>query len=196
MPLMLEPVVDIARRIQFRADGGYAWFVLMPSGDPGENALTDVKDELEVVLAANIRVVTAGTVPIHDFIAAINRSSEDVVLVAGLDEWTDEHWIAFDIQRSSLERKGAVVLFLSAPSVLRLSNHAPNIRSFVGGSIFQLAPGGGLFSESDRRLRIKELEDYYGATSDEVVARATQRNLDPDPNFVEWLVLLGRGDLV
>lgn len=191
-----EQVLEFARRVDLRAAVGYTWFVVIPPGDPGENSLADVRDELEVALGITIRTVTAGTAPVHDFIAAVMTNPSDTVLLSGLDEWEDAHWQALDIQRSALERPGTIILMLSPSSVVRLSNSAPNIRSFIGGSFIPLAPGRGALTESERRARIKNLETSYGLPSAEIIAKAEHKNLAPDPIFVEWLVLLGRGDLV
>lgn len=191
-----ELVLEVARRIDLRAEGGYTWFVVIPSGTPGENSLADVKDELEVALGMTIRTVTAGTGAVHDFISAIRTNSSDTVLLSGLDDWDEASWRALDIQRSALERRGTIILMLSPNAVLRLTNNAPNIRSFIGGSFIQLAPSGGALTEAERRTRIKELEMSYGLPSEEVIEKAKSSTLVPDPAFVEWLVLLGRGDLV
>jgi hypothetical protein len=191
-----EPVLEVARRIDLRSESGYAWLAVIPSGEAGENSLVDVKDELEVVLDKPIRTVSAGTGAVHDFISAIQRNSGDTVLLSGLDDWDEANWRSLDIQRSALERPGTIILMLSPNSVLRLSSYAPNIRSFVGGSFIQLAPEGGILSEQERRLRIQALEDHYGLTSEQVIEMAKAGKLDPGPIFVEWLVLIGRGDLV
>ena len=191
-----NPVLDIARRVDVRSEAGYAWLVLIPSGQPGENSIADLRDELEVALNTTVRIVTAGTAHVHDLVLTIVERSDDVVLLCDLDEWSDENWAALDIQRSALERRGAMVLMLSPASLVRLSNVAPNIRSYIGGSIFQLASGGGMLTGSERDLRIRALEGYYGLTSQQVVEKAEQHILPLDPSFVEWLVLLGRGDLV
>ena len=191
-----SPVLDIARRAELRAEGGYAWFALIPSGQPGENSIADVRDELEVALNATVRVVTAGTAPVHKLVSTITERSDDIVLICDLDGWGDNDWAAFDIQRSALERRGAMMFVLSAASLLRLSNIAPNIRSYIGGSIFQLASAGGILTNPERDSRIKDLESHYGISSQDVIEKAEQHALALDPNFVEWLVLLGRGDLV
>lgn len=175
-----EPVLEVARRIDLRSESGYAWFVVVPSGEAGENSLADVKDALEVALSEPIRTVTAGTGAVHDFIAAVQINAADTVLLSGLDDWDDAKWRALDIQRSALERPGTIVLMLSPSSVLRLCNYAPNIRSFIGGSFVQLAPGGGILSETERHRRIKELEENYGLSSEEVFEKAKAGKLGPD----------------
>jgi hypothetical protein len=189
-------LLDIARRVELRAESGYTWLVLILSDEPGENSIADVRDELEAALNATVRIVTPGNAHIHDVVSSIVTRPDDVVLLCDLDDWDDESWAAFDIQRSALERKGAIVLVLSSASLVRLGNVAPNIRSYIGGSIFQLAPAGGIMTSEDRDSRVKELEEHFGLSSQQVVEKAEQHTLILDPTFVEWLVLLGMGDLV
>jgi hypothetical protein len=89
-----------------------------------------------------------------------------------------------------------VIFWLPADSVALLSEHAPNIRSFIVGSIHVVSGSGGLMTEDERRRRLEELAKRYGMTNEEIVQRAEAKTLSSKPHFVEWLVLLGRGDLV
>ena len=44
--------------------------------------------------------------------------------------------------------------------------------------------------------RIAELEGHFRMTSEQAIAQAVAGTQPADPLFVEWLVLLDRGDLV
>lgn len=48
----------------------------------------------------------------------------------------------------------------------------------------------------ERAARIGELEARYGLSSADVIKAAESGTLPPGPHFVEWLILLDRGDLV
>ncbi len=109
---------------------------------------------------------------------------------------TPEKWRLLDIMRSALERKGPAILWLASDDIANLANLAPNIRSLIGASIFVAGPDGGIMTETERQQRLKELSEHFGLTGEEVVRRAESRELPNEPEFVEWLVLLGRGDLV
>ena len=98
--------------------------------------------------------------------------------------------------RSALERRGPVILLLSPGTFAGLSEFAPNIRSFIGPSIFAASPEGGIMTEKERESRVSELALHYGTSNEEIVLKAESGELPPEPQFVEWLVLLGRGDLV
>jgi hypothetical protein len=47
-----------------------------------------------------------------------------------------------------------------------------------------------------RFARIAELEEWSGMTSKEMLEKAEGRTLGGDPYYAEWLVLLGRGELL
>ena len=50
-------------------------------------------------------------------------------------------------------------------------------------------------TEKERESRVSELALHYGTSNVEIVLKAESGELPPEPQFVEWLVLLGRGDL-
>ncbi len=77
-----------------------------------------------------------------------------------------------------------------------MCQYAPNIRGFIGGSIFALGPDEGVMSEGERQRRLRELADHYRLRNEQVLQMAEAGTLPPQPEFVEWLVLLGRGDLL
>jgi hypothetical protein len=118
-----------------------------------------------------------------------------VILLAGADLEASE-WSSLDTMRSALERSGPVVLWIAPDALDLLTQFAPNIRSFIGSSIFVAGPEPGIMTDSERESRLEELRQHYQLSDQEVVRRAEARELPHESHFVEWLVLLGRGDLV
>jgi hypothetical protein len=51
-------------------------------------------------------------------------------------------------------------------------------------------------TQEERRVRLDAFSQHFALTDEEVVARAKRKSLPPDPEFVEWLILLDRADLV
>jgi hypothetical protein len=51
-------------------------------------------------------------------------------------------------------------------------------------------------TSTERQERLADLESHFQISGSEVIAQAEAGTLPPEPHFVEWLVLLGRGDLV
>ena len=195
MPEFLShPSVEIARRLEIR--GRHAWLaVLRPAAGQGA-ALGELQTELRSVLDTPVRVLALEASTFEQLREAVQQPEDDAVILSTGAGLTREKWSSLDIMRSALERNGPVVLWLTPDEIASLTEFAPNIRSFIGGSIFAAGPDGGLMTETERRERLRELEEHYALTSEEVVRRAERKGLSPEPEFVEWLVLIGRGDLV
>jgi len=101
-----------------------------------------------------------------------------------------------DMNRSRLERDGPLIFWISPEQFSQISRYAPNIRSYVGGSIFRVTPDADSIDNAQRLQRLSELSSHYGWTNDELISRAANGTLPAEPEFVEWLVLLDRGDLI
>jgi len=189
-----QPMVEIARRLDLR--GPNPWLAVLGPPTASATALDELQSELRSFLQVPTRVFSLETATFEDLQEAMQQPGDDaVVLTAGAD-LTPEKWSALDVMRSALERAGPIVLWMAPEAVAGLAESAPNIRSFIGSSIFVAAPDGGIMTEGERQERLKELEEHYRLTGEEIVRRAESKQLPPEPHFVEWLILLGRGDLV
>jgi hypothetical protein len=189
-----QPAFEIGRRLEARES--YAWFVVLrPSAEP-EEALDNFLAELSAVLAQPVRIVQGVAPSLEQVLTELSEPGGDPVLISGLDQADMDYWRALDINRSGLLRVGPVVLWLSSAGLTCLCTHAPNLRSFIGGSIFYLSAQGEALTDNERRQRISDLEAHFQMTASEVIRRAESGTLPGEPHFVEWLVLLGRGDLV
>ncbi|MGH9444922.1 MAG: hypothetical protein ACRD3O_04230 [Terriglobia bacterium] len=189
-----QPSVEIARRLDMR--GGNAWIaVLSPPGSP-DLALDELKTELRSILQISDRVLPLGTATFEGLRQDLQQPNDDAVVLSAGAGLAKEKWSSLDVMRSALERPGPVILWLAPNDVANLTEFAPNIRSFIGPSIFIAAPDGGIMTEEERQERLKELGQQLGLSNEEIIRRAESKELPPEPEFVEWLVLLGRGDLV
>ena len=189
---LTQPAFEIGLRADLR--GGYAWFVILKPAEE-RDALANFVTDLSVVLDKPVRVVNSiGSIErLHN---ELNAPADDPILIPDLDGADAERWSALDVNRSGLSREGTVVLWLSSDGLANLCEFAPNIRSFVGGSIFTLGSDGGAMTDAERVDRIAQLEAHFQMTSADVISRAQADRLPAEPHFVEWLVLLDRGDLV
>jgi hypothetical protein len=191
-----QPPFDIGRRIEIRGSDAYSWLVVLRSQAPESAGPEDFAHELEAILFKPVRVASAQGLPLGEIRRRLEFPPDDVLILWGFESYTAHDWEALDIHRAALIRPGTVVLWLSPVALRDLCANAPNLRSFIGGSIFALSPTGDVMSGEERSERIRELEAHYDLKTAEVVELATARKLPPEPEFVEWLVLIGRGDLV
>jgi hypothetical protein len=153
---------------------------------------------LEIAAATSLpfRVLNIQDLSFEDVQAHLHQPDADGVVLSGFQDFDPPIWSKWDVNRSRFQRPGPIVLLLTTAELSRFCSLAPNLRSFVGGSIFPLASSGGQLSEAEKSQRIQDLEKHYGTSSQDVIQRAQDGILPPEPQFVEWLVLLGRGDLV
>jgi hypothetical protein len=169
--------------------------VLKPAGD-AESALDIFVAGLSAVLDNPVRVIDVMALSPDKLRSELNAPPSDPVLISGLDHADANFWRALDINRSALLRVGPVILWLSSAGLTGLCDYAHNLRSFVGGSIEHLDIHGDVMTANERQQRIADLESHFQITSTEVILRAESGTLPTEPHFVEWLVLLDRGDLV
>jgi len=192
MAFLEQPAFEIGRRVEIR--GGNTWLVVL-GPDRTNDSIAGFVADLSASLSRTVRVVI-GAGSMDGLLTALESPADDPVLIADLDGVDAKAWTVLDVNRSGLAREGAVILWLSSYGLANLSRFAPNLRSFVGGSIFPLSPDGSTLTPAERASRIAELEDHFRMTSEQAIAQAFAETQPPDPLFVEWLVLLDRGDLV
>lgn len=117
----------------------------------------------------------------------------DAVVISGLDELNDAVLSHIDLERNRMVPGPSVVLVIPASSLPRLHKRLPNIWGLVGSEVWSLL---GSEERLDVPARLAQLKEETGLAGDEVLQMAANGALPPDPQFIEWLILLGRGDLI
>jgi hypothetical protein len=189
-----QPFFEIARRLEIRGETG--WLAVLAPVTDSTTALDQLQTELQSILQKPARVIQLEPSTFEELREALHQPDDDAVILSGGTGLTQEKWRSLDIMRSALERKGPVILWLATSDVANLTEHAPNIRSFIGASIFLAGPDGGVMTETERQERVTELSQHFRLTGEDVIRKAEAKELPLEPEFVEWLVLMGRGDLV
>lgn len=190
-----HPAFEIARRLELRGTPSFAWIVVISPEIVGDQ-IQEFTKEVKLVLDASTRIFNAFPFDFDNLRNAVHAPNHDVLVVVGLEHLGKDEWGVLDVNRSALERPGPLILWLPISSVGALNANAPNIRSFIGGSIFALSDEGSFMTEQERANRIEELSASYNLSSKAVVEMAQRGTLPAEPDFAEWLVLLGRGDLL
>jgi hypothetical protein len=122
-------------------------------------------------------------------------SVAEEVLLIDVHAYDEADWKLLDRQRSSLGREGVMVFFTTLASFAKLMQVAPNLASWLGGFVFS-REDESLRIEEQRKQRLKALRAWSGKADDEVIRAAANGSLPRDPEYAEWIVLLGRGDLL
>ena len=187
---------DIFAKLQLRGESSASWFVIISGGRASSASLREFSSDLGVLAGSPVRVMDCKETPFAAIVASLQNPNNDTVALAGLDKWLAADWEALDLNRSGLERRGPLIFWMSEKAADRMFEHAPNIRSYLASSLFHPGSDGSEITEPERLSRLQELSERFGMSNDEVVRKAEERTLPPSPSFVEWLILLKRGDLV
>lgn len=98
-----------------------------------------------------------------------------------------------DYGRARLAKGPKGLIVTSEEGVLSIAVGAPNLWSWIGPRVWGLDPGAG---HLDVEARLGSLREGTGLQDTDVIERGEAGTLPADPVFAEWLVLLGRGDLL
>ncbi|HEX7837637.1 MAG TPA: hypothetical protein VF469_09255 [Kofleriaceae bacterium] len=184
-------VPQLALRLHAERPGAtYAVYVVPPGQVPG--VITDLGEELSsfdpAVATAALRPAT-GAQLIRDLAGTGDAVLIDAASFGRLD------WSLVDRRRSSLSRGGMLVLVTTPDGFGQLMQAAPNLASWLGALAFQYEDPSAW--EADLRARrLAALRSWAGRSDEDVVRAASQGRLPADPEYAEWLVLLGHGDLI
>jgi len=194
MPSALT-VAELALRAAARAGTG-DWLVLVvPEAFvavvPGE-----VKAELEGFGAWQvewIRDVTEAGELARRFQEAVR---ERVLLLSGVQGFSQVEWKHLDMLRSRLMRERPVILVISPGALAEMARNCPNLTSWIGGSVWEIDTTTERLSPEEKEARLEALREWSGLADEEVIRRAEEGTLPKEPEFAEWLVLLGRVELI
>lgn len=131
------------------------------------------------------------------FLQNYQGSVADYSLFWGFDAWEAPDWRKFDAERSKLDRSAVGgALLLSERAVYKLYTSAPNITSWLGARVYKLEQDTEYLTEGEREERLQSFRVEYGFSDAEVIEMANAKSLPSEPHFGEWLILLGREDLL
>ncbi len=120
-------------------------------------------------------------------------SPQDVLVLSGLEFQDIAALRVLDVARSRLIDAPMLIIVTTESGAVALKNAAPNLWSWVGPRCFRVAADN---QEHQREERLASLREGLGLEDAEVIDLVESGRLPPEPVFAEWLVLLGRGELV
>lgn len=157
--------------------------------------LAELDLEVQAQMELPLRVLAAGDLTISAAADELTKNKNDWVALVGLDDWDPECWRTLDIDRNAWERSGPILLCLGPKAVNALAANAPNVKSYTG-AFHVVAPEDSGMSKDEVEQRLNELHTSYALTHEAVIRMAEAGELPSGAHFVEWLILLDRGDLV
>ena len=126
--------------------------------------------------------------------AALARATGEVILIDAAS-YSGRDWAVLDRRRSSLSRAGLMVFVTTPDSFAALMQAAPNLSSWLGALVFE-QPHDAAGAAEAREARLAALRSWAQKSDHDVIQAAIRGQLPADPEYAEWLVLLGRGDLL
>jgi hypothetical protein len=184
-----------ALSLRLSASRGTAFYViyLIPPGEAAR-VMAEIVGEIRA-LGEDATVGTVGGPSsaarlVHDLPAIAG----DVLLVSA-EAYTQADWRVLDQRRSALAREGALVFVTTPASFAELMRVAPNLASWLGGLVFS-HEDPDVMARAQIGPRLAALQAWSGKSDAEIVEEAQRGTLPRDPEYAEWLVLLGRGDLL
>lgn len=196
MSVGLKPMgaAEAALRLMARRGRG-DWMALVVEPDADiTSAATELAEEMEALGDSVVERVSSA-VNAEDLAARLATQRGPVVL-SGLDGWPAPEWAHFDCLRSRFAREERTALVLGRTTFERVVHEAPNFSSWLGASVVAYKPDASVLNDEEQARRLEALREWGGLTDEGVLARASSGTLPRDPEFAEWLVLLGRGDLL
>lgn len=172
------------------------WYrLVLPAGYDASEQAARLKVEIEAVLERPCVVVDGekGPLALRDAVRAAGASP---MVILGVDRYTQKDWRHVDLLRSQLSGGGTKVLLCGLAVLSHMEKWAANLTSFVGGATWQLDPQADELTDAEREARLQALRTAWQQTDPEVIALAEQKRLPPEPDYAEWLVLLGKGELL
>lgn len=185
-------ISEFTRRIIERTGLGNWFLLIAPEGD-----VLEVAERVAFGLASE---TSEGEVKVDrplsaDEVVDLARRKETLV-VADIDTWPASEWARWDVLRGRLLPSHKVALVVSRGTATRLFIDAPHFIRLFSGSVWEVEPEEDPLSEVDRQRLLASLEDWGKMSTAEMIRRAECKELLADPEYVDWLVLAGRSDLL
>jgi hypothetical protein len=187
-------LAELAVRLQAFAETA-SYVVLLASADAIPELVTELPHEIEALDEhAVVRSIAAET-SAGKLIAELRSSTQGTVVI-NASRYDGQDWRFLDRRRSALARRGATVFVTTPGSFDELMRVAPNVASWLGALAFAWDDTAGELTEEQKMRRLEALRAWSGKSDAEVLQAAEEGHLPRDPEFAEWLVLMGRGDLL
>lgn len=180
----------------FLRPGDGDWLVLVVPRAHQPRVLEELAEGFkDLSEAAPVALRAAGNA--RRLVSALGQARERTFIVSGVEQFDLNAWKALDGMRSMLARDAPVVLVTDERTVELMAAGAPNLFSWAGGAVYELQlPEDEPLSADERERRLQSFRESLGLSDEEVVRRAEEGSLSSEPEFSEWLSLLGRSDLL
>lgn len=184
---------ELLQRIGVQPNGNI-WTVLVVDQSALESVIEELSETIGIFSECDIKAISVqgGTAYLLEL---LEQSAQDYLILWGFEAWSGEEWNRFNAARSRFAQTRGGLLVL-ASSVSTMLNYAPHFCSWVGSRFYALARNSEFLTDQEREVRLSALRGWSGRSDSEVIESAESHQLPLLPEYGEWLILLGRGDLI
>lgn len=176
-----------------------AWIVVVFAPTELARGQRRIQAELELLLTeeqdgkGSVHVVEAPPSS-AELLERLGRYSEDdVVLLNGIEKFSPHELERLDLLRNRALHGPRVLIATTQDGAARLSANSPNFWSWIGARCMAYDASEGIMNKA---ARLQSLREHFQLSDADVLELAQKNALPDDVAFAEWLILLGRGDLV
>lgn len=174
---------------------GNIWTILVVDTSDIDKVVEELSDTLSIFTGCDIKAISAQNGS-TEMIEQIARASEDYLLLWAFEHWNNDDWHELDSERSRLYKIRGGLLILASTTAEIILNCAPNFFSWVGSRVYVIAKDSEFLTHEECEIRLSALREWSGYSDAKVIELAESHQLPSTPEYGEWLVLLGRGDLI
>ena len=185
---------ELLQRVASQPNGNI-WSVIVTVNSDKQDLVEELEETISIFTECEVGIISADN-KVDNIVNEIQSASEYYLIIWNFETWDNHSWRKFDQMRSRLMKQRGVVLVLSETTVNKMFIDAPNIVSWIGSRVYELKENTEFLTEEERHGRLLELQQWSGYSNNKVVELAKYQQLPPDPEYGEWLVLLGREDLI
>jgi hypothetical protein len=193
-PQRLDPPSLALRLLASRGAAAYLAYLVeaAATGEVFEEIVSEIR-----AFDASATIASVGDSPsAARLLEELPKMDAEILLIAA-PSYEAADWTLLDVRRSALERDGVMVFVTTPVSFASLMRVAPNLASWLGGFVFSRhVDDEAAQTEAERSQRLDALRVWAGKSDREVIEAAERGELPRDPEYAEWLVLLGRGDIL
>jgi hypothetical protein len=122
------------------------------------------------------------------------RASGTPSITWGYERFNAKEWSRLDLARSALATDHPVAMIMSTDAFGMMQAEAPNLANWTSGAW----EGAGILplTEKERATRLTRLRQRYKKSDAEVISLARADHGSIEADFVEWLILLGKDDVL
>jgi hypothetical protein len=192
--LSLTSTDTLLQKLGAQPDGNI-WTILVVKTSDINEVVEEFSETVSIFSECETKVISAQD-GVSELVKQIVQSSADYLVLWNFETWNCEDWYRFDASRSNLSKPRGGMLVLSSTSAEIILNCAPNFCSWVGSRVYALDKNSEFLTDQERETRLSALREWSGRSDANVIESAESHELPLIPEYSEWLILLGRGDLI